>query len=276
MDDNLYQPPGTTNSGGLSSGRFGRFNLSRAFTLGWDGFQRNMGMAIAALIVLSLCAVAAIFVPPVLGYFLFFPHLVLLGAPLAGLYAVRDRLEISHAFLGFSKFAPIFIGGLIYLLVLIILTAIFSGPSYYYMFKDVDWNAGADAIAQAFTAGSQQIPVWMTLFSYLGSIGGWYVGARLMIFLPLIIERNMAVGEALSASLEATARDQGMLMLFVLLSNIIAGAGVIICGIGVLFSGALSMCLQGAAVYMLLGEDKKEKDSQSDAGSLESGQGDFA
>jgi hypothetical protein len=98
------------------------------------------------------------------------------------------------------------------------------------------------------------------LIGILASIGGilcifpaFIVAGLLMFTIPLIIDRNMGVIDAMKASVEATKGDWLMFALFALVLNIIASSGAIVCGIGALVSYPLFFTINSVAYRDRLG-----------------------
>jgi hypothetical protein len=78
-------------------------------------------------------------------------------------------------------------------------------------------------------------------------IPAFIVGGLLLFTLPLIIERDMGVFEAMRASREVTGRNLVMFTLFAIVAQLIASAGTYACYIGLLATWPLLFTMTAVA-----------------------------
>jgi len=90
-----------------------------------------------------------------------------------------------------------------------------------------------------------------SLFVFLGAlvciIPAFIVAGLLFFTLPLIIERNMGVFEAMRASREVTSRNLLMFTLFAIVAQLIASAGTYACYVGLLATWPLLFTMTAVA-----------------------------
>lgn len=79
------------------------------------------------------------------------------------------------------------------------------------------------------------------------------VPGLLYFTLPLIIERNMGVGEALRTSYEATKANWFMFALFAIVASLIAGLGQFACGVGLVVTYPLQFTIAAVAFRDVFG-----------------------
>lgn len=112
------------------------------------------------------------------------------------------------------------------------------------------------SVGDLFTGGDVFLRVAgaLLLIGILASIGGIFcvlpaflVAGLLYFTVPLIIERNMGVIEAMQASFERTKGNWLMFTLFALVVQLLAGLGQLACGVGILASYPLLFTITAVA-----------------------------
>ncbi|MFN0112921.1 MAG: zinc-ribbon domain-containing protein [Blastocatellia bacterium] len=89
------------------------------------------------------------------------------------------------------------------------------------------------------------------LFSMLGALlcilPAFLVGGLLYFTFPLVVERDLSIGEALSASYEATKANWFMFTLFAFVVALLASLGQYACGVGMLVTFPLQFTIAAVA-----------------------------
>ncbi len=230
------QMPPSENMPALDAGTVGR-----AFSVGWEAFSRQMGMAILGFVVFYFINLAGnmipylsilfgLFVVPVLagGMIFFFLNLV-----------QGKKAEIGDLFSGFSNYGK-WIGllglwvavGLVIALPLLIAALIFFLPHL---------AAGMNAMGMAIEA---QLPLFITLLLVSGLISlALYCTAITRWGLAYYAAADGADAlEAFSISAAITEGRRWQTLGVLLLFGLIAGAGVIGCCVGFLFTAPFAQC----------------------------------
>lgn len=261
MLENVYQP---STGGSLPPPQGARYNLDRTFALGWQGFRNNMGVGVGFAIVMPVLLILAILT--CVGGLLAAPHLAA-ASSILGLLMVRGKAELGDMFRPFKSYGAILGAFLLIFIVSQLLVGLFSGPYYYLVFSGIDWTEvmnlpeaeRAETIAKYMQTGPKGAGAALAnILSVLGYPVSLYIAGRVMLTYPLIVERGLGAMEAIRQSIEITKPFQWHLMLLGLITGVVAGAGVLACCVGILFSIPFAISIQGAAIYQLLGEDSGE------------------
>jgi membrane-anchored glycerophosphoryl diester phosphodiesterase (GDPDase) len=250
MDDNAYKTPSTQmDSGSSGPGTFGRFDFGKGISDGLAAFKENIGPGIGLSILLSLLSVLALCTG--LGYFFLVPQLSV-GFAFMGLYMIRKRLETKTIFLGFRRYG----GVLIVFLVTFLISTIFSAPQYIIASQKMGDITGKNfqEAYMAFALALSEAGIIWSLIGWIGTLIIIYISVRIMLYAPLLVERNMSVEEAIKSSISATAPDQWALLGYFLVVSLISMSGIIICGIGIIVTIPLGVAMYGSALHQLLGE----------------------
>jgi zinc-ribbon domain len=140
------------------------------------------------------------------------------------------------------------------MLVMLPLSALLTGGMYKAAFKQL--RGGQVEFKDLFSARDRYVPLLggMLLHGVLVALGGLlcvipgFIVAGLLFFtIPLIIDRNLGVIEAMKASAEMTKPNLLMFTLFALVVQLIAGAGEIACVVGLLATLPLMFTMSVAA-----------------------------
>ncbi len=81
----------------------------------------------------------------------------------------------------------------------------------------------------------------------------YIVGGLLFFTLPLIVERDLSIGEAISASYEATKSSWFMFTLFAIVVGLLASLGAVACYVGVLVTYPLQITITSIAYRDMFG-----------------------
>lgn len=112
------------------------------------------------------------------------------------------------------------------------------------------------SVRDLFSGGNVFLPVAgtfivITILTVLGFslciLPAFVVVGMLHFAIPLIVERRLSVGEAISASYNATKADWPMFVLFVFVLGLLASAGGAVCGIGMVASYPLHFTVTAIA-----------------------------
>lgn len=250
MEDSVFRPPqASIEPTGGGGGGFGAFNLSRAFDIGWKVFEKNIGPSVTLGLVYFLAYLGATFAAILcVGLFLIPP--IAAAYSVIGLRMVRGTVRTADVGVGFKAYGPVFVATL--LIGLAVLAVYLPGyaPGLGLMIADMVKNEGQPG------AGYFLGLTLATFGSLVVMPVLYYLFARWMLAYPLIVERNYGAVQALRASWNATREAGWKLALYMFLVYMISSSGIILCGIGIIFSFPLSMSFLGAALYQLLGEDQ--------------------
>ena len=72
-------------------------------------------------------------------------------------------------------------------------------------------------------------------------IPGLLIASLLMFTIPLVVDKRMDAITAMTASIDALKPQMGMALVFTLVIGILAGAGALLCGVGLLITGPLAL-----------------------------------
>lgn len=264
--DNVYQPPQANLHQNPGTGGPGSFHFGRTFELAVSAYKEQVGFGVGILLLYLLVLVG--FVMTCFGIFLAIPHLVA-ALPVIGYLMIRREATAGSLFIGFKSYGWVLLAFILLALLNYAVSLPFSFPQMTYYYGDfpfdaigtsdfssrvAEWSKALSARqAGAFSSGGG---LWRVLLSFGSYPVLGYVGARLQLVYPLIILRKMSSIEAIKSSWALTAEHQWMLLLTYVVIAIIAIAGVVLCGFGLLFSLPFGLALQGAVAYQLLGDDR--------------------
>jgi membrane-anchored glycerophosphoryl diester phosphodiesterase (GDPDase) len=194
-----------------------------------------------------------------LGFFL--AVVVPIGVFIIAMYAVMLSAMVTQSHTrGAPPQMPIAIILFLYLgifglmIVLVPLSVLMVGGAYRAAFKQL--RGGQVEFSDLFSARNCYwrllgATLLHSLFVFLGMlvciIPAFIVGGLLFFTLPLIIERDMGVFEAMRASREVTGRNLVMFTLFAIVAQLIASAGTYACYIGLLATWPLLFTMTAVA-----------------------------
>jgi hypothetical protein len=157
-----------------------------------------------------------------------------------------------------------------FILVLMPLTVLLMGGAYRAAFKQLrggqvefrDLFSARDCYWRLLGATLLQ-SVLITLGTLLCIIPGFIVAGMLFFTIPLIIDRNLSIADAIRASRELTQRNLFMFILFAFLVSLIASVGAYLCYVGLLLTWPLHFTITVAAYRDCFGVDGALKFSQT-------------
>lgn len=266
--DNVYQPPQTNLQPDREpSSRFGHFDFGRTFQLAGSAYGQQVGLGVGATLLLPLIAFAMAIT--IIGIPFGLPVLAA-GMPVFGYMMIRREASIGDLFSGFRSYGWVLLAFFLVTVASYIIMLPFSLPQILYLYGDFPFGAiGSDSLGEQMQVWAEALKekqanpfnpdyLWRVLVSYGAYPITMYIGARLQLLYPLIIIRKMTAIDAIKTSWAVTAPYQWWLMLLYFVAAIIAGAGVLLCFVGLLFSIPFSLALQGAATYQLFGDDTQQ------------------
>lgn len=185
------------------------------FSEGFNLYKAHLGLfVVASLIALLLAGISC-------G--------ILLGPMAAGLIMIFFRLRegampppgAGDVFKGFSFFLPTFLFTLVWFIIFFVVAAVLS-----------------------------VVPI---LGQALSPLVGFVGGALIMFGLYLIVDRQMGFWEASMESINIVKQNFWWFLLLSIVANIVGGAGAILCGIGMIFTWPIQICVIGVAYQEVTG-----------------------
>lgn len=254
MSQNVYRPSESSFQGAASEGPqgFGRFDFSRAMSIGVEAYKPYIGLGVGTTIVwILLFLVAYVLTIALVGLFLM--PVLAIGPTMLGLNMVRKRPEFSNLFRGFEAYGRVLgtaaLLSIFALPVLLIMAGPFFGATIYMSLQNKG-TASADPNMAALGLMGVSYLFMLVMVPVV-----YYLMGRMILVFPLVIERAYGPMQAIKTSWSVTAPYQWWLMLFAFTTQIVGQMGMYLCGFGMLFTMPLSHAFTGAAIYMLLGED---------------------
>lgn len=245
-----------------------QFRLGDYISQGFEFMNKNFGMLLAFML-LSFVISAFIQVIPIVGMFLSILITPVLQIGYAQFtYAAKreNRVDFAEFFKGFNKLGPLLAT---YLLTGVIgLLSILPGLLLWYQAGMLDWFMGI----------MEDYPFIENVPNLSDSVdmGLFWLGVLLMTAGVLVISVLFAwslnvvwffdVGplEALNASRKLIARNWGLFVAFVLVAGLVAASGILLCGIGLLYTAPAMACAQffafADAARLFEGDDANEPD----------------
>lgn len=200
---------------------------------GWNFLKSNYGLFIGMIVVQIIIAIAVSFVP-YLGAFI---NVIVGGALLCGIYMALlaqrrgDAVPFSLMFEGFSRVVPVTLVRLVSAIPLFLFgLAIASFITLPHLAPD---GSNVAEFIAAILSPAYFVPL-ITSYLIVLLISAVF-GILLFFAIPLIAERDASVGDALRLSFGAALNNVGGLILLFLLEGLMAFAGALACGIGILF-----------------------------------------
>lgn len=203
---------------------------------GWKMISSNYGLFLGMTVVFFIILIAVSLIPYIGGIVNQFLYMILICGMFIAMVA-RSRGEqpnFSMLFEGFSRIAPCVVVALIYFVPSLLLLMIFI--PYFLMAGNMSGiGSGAlreDQIAQIFNGGMLAGIVIVYLVFLLITL---LLKIFLIFSIPLVADRNVGVGEAISLSFKAAWANIGGLILLVLLEILIFIGGMLMFCIGIIF-----------------------------------------
>lgn len=197
---------------------------------GWTLVTRKLGMYIGLGVVMMLMLACI----PLLNWIMFGP--LMGGFYYLVLRDMRDEpIDFGMLFKGFEKFLPLMLAGLVQIAPSILATIIQYTVDAARLFGamsrgsgDINFYQGStDTLFAGITAG---VLVLVIALSLIGAV--WSVALTFAV--PLVMEYDLAVGDALVTSLKAAARNPGGLIVLIILEALVAILGLLAICLGLL------------------------------------------
>jgi len=200
--------------------------VSNAWTQVTAKFGLYLGMGLVAMLLISCVPILNIFLMgPVMGGFYYVALKDMRGEP----------IEFGMLFRGFDKFVPLMVIGIIQSIPSIILqivqtvgdvaSLVGSGAS-----RRGDFYQSRDASEFGLAGGLMIFAIVVGVIVFVLFIA-WYIAFKFAI--PIAMEHDVSIGEAISLSFKAAFSNIGGLIVMLILSILIAIAGVLALCIGI-------------------------------------------
>lgn len=248
------------------------FRLGEYISQGFQFMNKNFGLLLAFMLVSTMISFF-VQVLPIVGIFLgilISPILQIGYAQFTYAASRENRVDFGSFFKGFNKPGPLLVT---YLLSgLISLAALLPGLFVWYQAGMLDW----------FMSMVEEYPYFgdmpnlfesvdITLF-WLGvllvMIGGLVISVLFAWALNLVWFFEVGPMEALNASRKLISRNWLMFIVFIIVAGIITVSGVLLCGVGVLYTVPAMACAQffafADATKLLEDDDATQEDNTLD------------
>lgn len=264
--DNVYQAPKTgAGPEDIRPGEFGSFDLGRAFQLAFSAYRDQVGLGVGIILLSAVVIVG--FTLTCVGILFAVPQVVA-ALPVVGYLMIRRGATSGDVFLGFRSYGSVLLAFILLGVVNYALTLPFSLPQMMHYYGDFPFaelgRPDSTSIIGEWVqrlASKNRDPfsgaaLGRMLVGYLSYPIMFYLAGRFHLVYPLIMIRRMSAIEALKTSWAITGPYQWWLLLLHFIAGILSMSGVVLCGVGVLFTLPLGLVLQGAATFQLFGEDQ--------------------
>ncbi len=214
--------------------RKGAIKASDCIAEGWNFIKSNYWLFVGMVVVETIIGIAASFIP----YAGEFINVIVGGALACGIYIAllaqrrKENVPFSLMFEGFSRVVPTTLVQLISAVPLILFGL--AASSFISMPPALAPDGGNIAEVQAAIFN----PDFLVLLITAGSvvfIVSMIFNLLLFFALPLIAERNAGIGEALRLSAAAGLNNIGGLIVLLIFEILLAIAGALACGVGIIF-----------------------------------------
>ena len=222
-----------------------QFDLGGYLSLGFDLFKKNIGSHIGFTFLFFLILMIVILIPllGIIGIFVLFPTLSVGWFLVAHKDHRNDQPEFRDFFKGFDHFGPLCAMFMIMMFSYILMMM----PFMMYFANNIQDNLeNLDVLYDGFFKG---IPTWVYLvfipFVYLAVSWRWA---------PMfIIFYKMGPWQAMETSRMIVGKNFWMVLLFFIITGLIAQMGQIFFFVGLLLSYPLAMCMEYAAFASITG-----------------------
>jgi len=226
--------------------------LGECFAKSWEMFQRNMPVTIGVFVLFTLTQlalnglpilgpIASVFVyGPLYGGFMYYFLLLVRG----------EECRVGNAFLGFGpKFVPLMLAGLL----ITVITVLSIIPGIIVMAAGV---ISAGVIGRTFEQAQESIQnlnVGMVVVIIAGFLLMALLAVMVTAFLQftylLIMDKGLDLLTALQVSFRRSFKHGFTLLLLLILGGLLSLAGLLLCGVGMLFTvpwyfGALAVAYE--------------------------------
>jgi hypothetical protein len=239
-------------------------DLGAYISKGFNIFGKNIGGFIGYFLLLGVIYFASVFIPFIgpLAFLVCMPALVIGFAYVANRLDNNREVAFGDFFKGFDKFGELFIGGL--LIALISVAALLPGYALLAvgMFSEMgdlmmmESDASPDEVF-GIISGMMSSPVFL-LGLLLTIIPGVYVSVVFSWTYYLIWFYNMRAWDAMMASRALIGKQFWMFLLFMIVTGLIGGLGIIVLAVGMLVTYPAMLCAQYAAFADITRLDEEE------------------
>jgi len=213
--------------------------VGECFAKGWEMFQRNMPVTIGALLLVFLAQMAANAVPilgPIASLFLTGP--LYGGMMYYFVLMVRgEECRVGTAFAGFGpRFVPLMLAGLL----VTVISALCMLPGLGVLFAGIisagflNAQAGqAQEMLQALSVGM----ICLLIAGVLLLVFLVFMATMLLQFsYPLILDKGVDMMDAIKLSFRRALKKWPTLLVLMILGSLLSLLGVLLCGVGALFT----------------------------------------
>ncbi|HLP94510.1 MAG TPA: hypothetical protein VK168_10770 [Saprospiraceae bacterium] len=216
------------------------FRLGDYISQGFDFMNKNFGMLLGFVLVSMVISFFAQIIP-IAGFVigLIISPVLQVGYAQFTYAAVKEnRVDFSEFFKGFNRIGPLVSTYL--MTVLIMLVILIPGLMLWYQAGLFDWFL---TIMEDYPFLENTTDIWdsldMTNFllgALLMAAGGLIIGVLFVWAMNLVWFFDISPMEALAASRKLVAKNWVSVAIFLVLSSIIASIGLLLCGIGFLYT----------------------------------------
>ncbi|HAD13479.1 MAG TPA: hypothetical protein DCF33_13720 [Saprospirales bacterium] len=216
------------------------FRLGDYISQGFDFMNKNFGMLLGFMLVsgvisffVQLIPIAGVFISIIIA-----PALQIGYAQFTYAAVKENRVDFAEFFKGFNRIGPLVVTYI--LSALIITAAMVPGLILWYQAGMFDWFSGIIDEYPFFddiTGFEESVDMgFFWIGTMLIALGAIIVGVLFTWALNLVWFFEITPSEALAASRKLVSRNWVSLIIFIVLSGIIAGLGLLLCGIGILYT----------------------------------------
>lgn len=208
-----------------------------AFSGGWNLFTKNWGPLVGAILVWGL---------------LLFAIMLIVMIPMG----VFSATSVDNGF-GGSAAVGFGIGGTILLSLVTIIAAILAGAAFYHgALRAVDTGRASFGDFFKFRNAAQVLLLALILGVVNGALSFTFILPIVVSFftffaLFFVVDRGLGVIDAIKASVDLAMKNAGQTILLMLLIYIASFVGVLLCGVGMLIAGPVTL-LASAVFYRAL------------------------
>ena len=213
--------------------RKGAVDASACISEGWNFIKPNYGLFLG-MVVVNLAIVITASLIPYAGDII---NMIVSGALTCGIYIAllaqlrRQNVPFSLMFEGFSRVVPTTLVTLIASIPWLIFGLIIG-----YIVTLPKMTPGAENPAEIMAAILNRNFIVPLVLTYLAALAVSLVFSLLLFFaLPLIADRNAGIGDAIKLSVDAALNNIGGIVVLLIFEILLSFAGVLACGIGIIF-----------------------------------------
>lgn len=232
MAENPYAAPQTADlvrpTGWIAGS--GTFTIGQCWNDAWAAATKNVGLVIGGYLVAMIVSYALAFT--VIGYFIGVPVMIV-GIVRFGLELLDGESRIGTLFSGFSSFGKWLGRMLLLMIALVALSLPGSAVQFYAMFTND---------ADLMLIGALVSVVWSFVVSVRFLFAGLYA-----------VDRDQPAVDAMRSSWAASGAVWLKLVLLSIVASIVGGSGIILLGIGIIFTVPLAALMFVSAYRQVAG-----------------------